>query len=424
MFKSFFPRPKLYFLSAALWALACVLVWYFAAKEWGPQLSLGSMLGTEYPAELLEGADEAATAAHTEATDSANDMWFYQYQALAYLLFALVWMIIARHPWARWSVLGSCLIIFVVWFQVHIDVMINEWFGGFYDTIQKALGDPDAVTSKEYYGYLLTFSKLAAIAVTVSVLNSFFVSHYVFRWRTAMNNYYMSVWDQVRHIEGASQRVQEDTMRFAAITEGLGVRFIDSIMTLIAFLPILWGLSVHIKVLPIVGEVAQALVWVAILWSVFGTALLAMAGIRLPGLEFRNQRVEAAYRKELVLGEDNVEACQPPTVKALFNNVRTNYFRLYFNYMYFNVVRYSYLQVGVILPYLILGPTIIAAGFTLGVMQQTLRAFGRVENSFQFLVNSWTTIVELMSIHKRLKAFEATIAGEPLPKIDEDYLQA
>jgi peptide/bleomycin uptake transporter len=72
----------------------------------------------------------------------------------------------------------------------------------------------------------------------------------------------------------------------------------------------------------------------------------------------------------------------------------------------------------------VLGPTILAAGFTLGVMQQTLRAFGRVEGSFQFLVSSWTTIVELLSIHKRLKAFEATISGDPLPKIDEDYLKA
>jgi len=200
-------------------------------------------------------------------------------------------------------------------------------------------------------------------------------------------------------------------MRFASITEGLGVRFIDSVMTLIAFLPILWGLSSFVKVLPYFGEVAFALVWVAVLWSAFGTMLLAVAGIRLPGLEFRNQRVEAAYRKELVLGEDDVNACQPPTIRNLFDNVRTNYFRLYFNYMYFNVVRYSYLQVGVILPYIVLGPTILAAGFTLGVMQQTLRAFGRVEGSFQFLVSSWTTIVELLSIHKRLKAFEATIAG-------------
>jgi peptide/bleomycin uptake transporter len=156
---------------------------------------------------------------------------------------------------------------------------------------------------------------------------------------------------------------------------------------------------------------------------VFGTTLLALAGIRLPGLEFRNQRVEAAFRKELVLGEDYEERAQPPTLDLLFAEVRRNYFRIYLNYLYFNIARYGYLQAGVLIPYVALAPTIVAAGFTLGVMQQILRAFGRVESSFQFLVNSWTTIVELISIYKRLKAFEATLEDQPLGDLDrETYL--
>ena len=289
--------------------------------------------------------------------------------------------------------------------------------------IQKALAEPNSVSTDLYYSQLLTFGKIALVAITVAVVTRFFVSHYIFRWRTALNNYYMSLWPRVRHIEGASQRVQEDTMRFASIMENLGVSLIDAAMTLIAFLPILWGLSSYVTELPVIGAVPQALVFVAIIWSIFGTTLLAIAGIKLPGLEFRNQRVEAAYRKELVYGEDNADRAQPPTVKDLFEDVRTNYFRLYLNYLYFNVVRYGYLQIGVLIPYIALAPTILAAGFTLGVMQQIIRAFGRVENSFQYLVNSWTTIVELLSIYKRLKTFEAAIANQPLPEIDQNYLE-
>jgi peptide/bleomycin uptake transporter len=207
--------------------------------------------------------------------------------------------------------------------------------------------------------------------------------------------------------------------------KSLGVRFISAIMTLIAFLPILWGLSKYVSEIPVFGQVAQALVVVAIVWSVFGTGLLALVGIRLPGLEFRNQRVEAAFRKELVYGEDDEDRAKPPTLVDLFNHVRKNYFRLYFNYMYFDVVRYSYLQFGVVVPYIIMGPAIVLSGaLTLGIMQQILRAFNQVESSFQFLVDSWTTIVELMSIHKRLKAFEATINDEPLPKIDQEFLSS
>jgi len=58
----------------------------------------------------------------------------------------------------------------------------------------------------------------------VVVATSFFVSHYVFRWRTAMNDYYVARWGEVRTIEGAAQRIQEDTMRFADIVETLGVK--------------------------------------------------------------------------------------------------------------------------------------------------------------------------------------------------------
>ena len=224
-----------------------------------------------------------------------------------------------------------------------------------------------------------------------------------------MNDYYMSYWDQVRHIEGAAQRVQEDTMRFARIVEGLGVAFMRSVMTLIAFLPLLWTLSEHVTELPWIGVVPHSLVYLAIISAAAGTVLLAIVGIKLPGLEFNNQKVEAAYRKELVYGEDFEERAEPETIGQLFSNVRRNYFRLYKHYLYFDIAKWSYLQFAVIVPYIMMGPTIVAGIITLGVLQQILRAFDRVEGSFQFLVNSWSTIVELISIYKRLKAFESTI---------------
>jgi peptide/bleomycin uptake transporter len=211
-------------------------------------------------------------------------------------------------------------------------------------------------------------------------------------------------------------------MRFSTTMEGLGVNLIESVMTLIAFLPVLLKLSENVTDLPIIGHIPNALVVVAILWSLFGTVFLALVGIKLPGLEFRNQRVEAAYRKELVYGEDNASRADPPTVAELFNNVRRNYFRLYFHYMYFNVARICYLQTDNIFPYVVLGPTIVAGKITLGAMNQILNAFEQVRTSFQYLVNSWTTIVELLSIYKRLRAFEAMIVGEPLPDIDRRYM--
>lgn len=311
--------------------------------------------------------------------------------------------------WIYWSLLGSVFVLLVTWYKVQLDVAINEWFGSFYDMIQKALSEPGSISYEAYLSELLTFGRIAGLLIGISVLLDFYIQHYIFRWREAMNEYYMQNWPLLRHIEGASQRVQEDTMRFARIMEGLGVSFMQSVLTLFAFLPILWTLSGKVTELPVIGHVDHALIFVAIIFALFGTVLLAAVGYRLPGLEFQNQKVEAAYRKELVLGEDNNEYATPRSVKQLFSDVRTNYFRLYFHYMYFGVARWSYLQFGVLVPYFALGPTIVSGAITLGVMQQIVRAFGRVENSFQFLVNSWSTFVELISIYQRLRKFEAAI---------------
>ncbi len=422
VFTSFFPKPKIFFLSAALWTGLCMAFWFLLARSLGPSLSLGGLIGFGFPAEQLEGADEAQAALVAAARETALNVWLYQYMIVCGVIFVAAWRLFAPHRWFRWSVGASSVIIFITWFQVQLDVMINNWFGTFYDLVQQALSAPGVVSAERYYGQLATFVSIALVFVTVAVVTHFLVSHYIFRWRTAMNDYYVDNWPRLRHIEGASQRVQEDTMRFATVMESLGVRLIDSLMTLIAFLPILWGLSAHISEVPILGEIPQALVFVALLWAAFGTTILAVAGIRLPGLEFRNQRVEAAYRKELVLGEDHADRAQPPTLGMLFSDVRRNYFRLYFNYLYFNVFRYGYLQAGVLVPYVALGPSIVGAVITLGIMQQTVRAFGRVESSFQYLVLSWTTIIELISIYKRLRAFEATLHYEPLAKIEHEVM--
>ena len=112
---------------------------------------------------------------------------------------------------------------------------------------------------------------------------------------------------------------------------------------------------------------------------------------------------------QLVHAEDDGARASEPVVKALFSHVRENYFRLFFHYMYFDIAKFSYLQFGVLVPYIALGPTVVSGAITLGVMQQIVRAFGRVEMSFQFLVRSWSTIVELISVYKRLRAFEAQI---------------
>ena len=208
-------------------------------------------------------------------------------------------------------------------------------------------------------------------------------------------------------------------MRFASIMEGLGVSFVDAIMTLVAFLPLLWSMSEYVTELPIVGNIAQPLFYAALFWSIFGTLFLALVGIKLPGLQFLNQRVEAAYRKELVYGEDDPNRAHPVTLEELFGQVRKNYFRIYFHYTYFNLARSLYVNADNMFTYIILMPTIVSGTITYGILQQILTAFGQVSNSFQYLISAWPTIVELLSVYKRLQSFERTIEDKPLTGMDE-----
>ena len=320
-----------------------------------------------------------------------------------------------RH-WLIWSLAGGVLILLGTWYQVQLDVRLNSWFGNFFDLIQTALAEPNSISLDTYLDHCLIFAKIAGTYIALVVILEFFIRHYVFRWRMAMNDYYTANWTRLRLIEGAAQRVQEDTMRFARIMEGLGVSLMRSVMTLIAFLPLLWTLSESVTELPFIGTVEHSLVYLALVFSAGGTVMLAIVGIKLPGLEFDIQKVEAAYRKELVFGEEYEDRADPPTVRELFGKVRMTYFFYFFHYLYFDVAKWSYLQFGVILPFIALGPTVLTGAITFGILQRILHAHDRVERSFQYLVHSWSTIVELISVYKRLKSFESVLSGGESPR--------
>ena len=190
-----------------------------------------------------------------------------------------------ERKWFLWAWIGSAIILSSLWVQVKIDVKINEWFGEFYDMIQKALATPNAVTIGEYWASLFSFIYLAGIYVAIAVLVSYFTAHFLFRWRTAMVEWYHSVYDKARTIEGAAQRVQEDTIKFTRIMEGLGTSFIESIMVLVQFVPILFGLSIGIPIF-FFGDWQYGLITGAIVWSVGGTLFLIALGwlLRLVGV--------------------------------------------------------------------------------------------------------------------------------------------
>ena len=327
--------------------------------------------------------------------------------------------------WAPWAYGGGALLVASLWIQVQITVAINTWYGGFYNLLQTSgeYKDNSAEGIALFYDKLISFSywtngfegepSFAVLAfpyVILAVLTGWFTRVYGLRWREAITFDYIPRWRTVEEeIEGASQRIQEDCNRFARIVESLGLQVVRAVMTLVAFIPVLWGLSAHVTI-PFFSQIPGSLVWVTLAVSLGGLVISWFVGWKLPGLEYNNQKVEAAFRKDLVLGEDDKQNyAQPDTIWSLFTGIKFNYHRLYLHYGYFDTWMITYDQFMVIVPYLIMGPSLFTGAIMLGILVQVSNAFSKVHGGFALFLHNWTTITELRSIWKRLHEFERNL---------------
>ena len=308
--------------------------------------------------------------------------------------------------WFWWAWGGGFFLLLSLLIQVTITVKINEWYKGFYDVLQKPTENDISI----FWDKIFEFIYLALPYVVLATFTAYFTRLYAFRWREAITFDYIPLWSSgTAKVEGSAQRIQEDTMRFAKIVESLGLQIVRAIMTLIAFTPILWGLSEKVEI-EFLKNIPGSLVWVAFATSLGSLVISWVVGIKLPGLEYNNQKVEAKFRKELVYGEDDRNNyAKPDTVFQLFTGIKFNYHRLFLHYGYFDIWINIYDQFMVIVPYLVMAPGLFTGAITLGFVIQVSNAFARVHSSFSLFTQNWTTITELRSIYKRLDEFERAI---------------
>lgn len=318
--------------------------------------------------------------------------------------------------WFRWAYGVGLIVLSFVFASAYLEVLWNSWLKNFWNI----LGDPKAHTVQEFYMQLLIFAGIAFGFISSHVISTFVTQHYTFRWRTAINDYYMSRWCEISEkIEGEGQRIQEDAKRLGELIEDFAEQFLNICIILPIFLGLLYeaGKTVDITwvakkasfLMPVVSG-QGALVKVALITALVGTILCIYFGRKLPRIQYNNQVVEAAYRTGLELAIDH-----KPRVGLLeelfllFVGLRENYFRLYWEVGKFNLWRISFSQIMTILPYILVAPSIFAGVATLGTMQQTINIFDTVRSKFSFFIDNWRGITELISIRLRLKEFEANL---------------
>ena len=240
----------------------------------------------------------------------------------------------ANKKWAAWAYFGLAALLISTYAQVQMIVLLNNWYKDFYDILQNVKDH----TIDDFWTCVVKFAKIAFPYVLLATMTNYFTRLWTFKWREAMTFDYIKYWRNVKtDIEGSSQRIQEDIYRFAKVVENLGSQVADAVMTLIAFIPILWALSGQVDI-PVLGKSEGSLVWIALTVSIGGLAISWFVGIKLPGLEYNNQKVEAAFRKELVYAEDDkANYGAPERLEGLFKDLKRNYYRLFLRYGYFDI---------------------------------------------------------------------------------------
>ncbi len=95
-------------------------------------------------------------------------------------------------------------------------------------------------------------------------------------------------------IDNPDERISQDINAFTAAALSYALDILDSVITLISFIGVLWSISIN-------------LVIVTVVYSVVGTMLTILFGRRLIGLNFNQLRREADFRYKLVHVRDHAE---------------------------------------------------------------------------------------------------------------------
>ncbi len=329
--------------------------------------------------------------------------------------------------WRAWRLLVAVIALNLA--NVYIDVRINIWNNAFYNTLQ----NHDA---PGFFKQIGIFSLLAAAAIVISVYALYLNQMLQIGWRRWLTHRYVTAWLtdrayfrlqlQGQDTDNPDQRISEDLNQFTSYVMGLALGILTSVVSLVSFLFILWGLSGPATI-PLFGwttlHIPAYLVWAALIYAGFGTWLTVKIGRPLVPLNFAQQRFEADFRFSLVRLRENAESIafyggEEPESEVFhrrFGRVFDNFWRIMVRRKYLNWFTSGYGQAAIIFPYVVAAPRYFAGQIQLGALMQVGDAFQSVQNSLSFIINAYTDIAAWSAVTQRLSTFDrhmSAIAAE------------
>jgi vitamin B12/bleomycin/antimicrobial peptide transport system ATP-binding/permease protein len=325
----------------------------------------------------------------------------------------------------KWSARGLLLAVVALNLgNVYISVRINEWNNAFYNALQK-------LDAGEFFRQLGVFCLLAAVFIVMAVYALYLSQMLQIRWRRWLTRRYLGAWlaDRAYYqlelqsaTDNPDQRISEDLNQFTSYVLTLSLGLLTSVVSLVSFLVILWGLSgpANIPFGPWgTLHIPAYLVWVALLYAGAGTWLTMKIGRPLVPLNFDQQRLEADFRFSLVRLRANAESVALYRGETMELGVFQDRFRSVFENFWQIMKRQKrlawftsgYAQVALIFPVMVVAPRYFAKQIGLGGMMQVVNAFSSVQSSLSFIVSSYTSIAAWQAVTERLSGFEKRLSA-------------
>ncbi len=335
----------------------------------------------------------------------------------------------------RWSarfVLAAIILLGLI--NVGVSVILNFWYGSFYDALQSydLSGFIDLLLwyRRDANGFMIGFVPLVTLAVPISILRSYLEQFLMIRWRRWMTNDLLATWLANRSYytisltrtpgdagtDNPDQRVAEDISDFTQNTLTLGVSFINRVTSVFNFSIILWSLSGAITILGI--RVPGYMLFGAIIYAIVGTWLTHLVGRPLIPLNFLKQKAEADFRFSLVRFRENTEGValsggeqeEKAVLTGRFAEVARNWFRIMNRNVKLNGLTLSYAQAAVIFPFILGAPGYFSKQIALGGLMRVISAFGNVQDSLSWFINVYPDLASWRATVNRLTSFQAALA--------------
>jgi vitamin B12/bleomycin/antimicrobial peptide transport system ATP-binding/permease protein len=323
--------------------------------------------------------------------------------------------------WAAWGLLT--VVIALTLAMVYMSVLFNQWNNTFYTALQER-------NRTVFFQQLAGLAGIVGFTIIFAVYQLYLNQMLEIRWRRWLTERYLRAWLadgayyrmqlMARETDNPDQRIAEDVHLLISHTLALLMGGLRSVVTLVAFVAILWTLSGTLSV-SLGGwfsvMVPGYMVWAAILYAVGGTWLTHRIGRPLVRLNYDKQRCEADFRFGLVRFRENTEgvalyrgeADELRGFRGLFESVVMNWWDIMRRQKHLTYFTSGYQQAAWIFPSLMAAPRYLNGDLTLGGLVQTIGAFSQVQSSLSFFIDSYKTIAEWCSVVERLSGFERAL---------------